>query len=134
MPGAGNNLRRIARSARSASREIIEDSARTVATAVERALAGDTGGDKILSRAPAKLSVKKKIDGHGDLVTAKISPGPGGRAVAQHYWLTQGTKAHKIGARTHPGSKGKGTWNAATRALDSLPAQIRRRFDQILRS
>lgn len=115
---AASLLRNVARETRSLPRKAIDEIVTTVSKAGTKHLAGDTGGDRILSgttrRQATRLTVRKKVQGDS-VVTGLVSPGPSGRPIAMWSWLEWGT------VHTRP----KHTWSlgvepAVERAVDDV--------------
>lgn len=130
-------LRRVARASESFPRRFVTDATKKIATAIDKRLIGDAGGDRLLSGTnrngrAVRLRVQRKVDGH-QVVTGEVAPGPNGRPIALWSWLDRGTKPHMIGGRQHPGTAAKHTWSKpADEALAEVGRDIQREFSKVI--
>lgn len=115
-----DELRTAAKKVRSLPNQMVRAGAKSVADPLNAAYTRAAGGDGRLSGVPGMAAFKANTSVRGNAVAkGRVGMLPAGPAK----WINSGTKPRRQGRGTHPGTRGKGTFDRTTDA--ALPEAMR---------
>lgn len=128
-----NELHQAAKKVRSLPNQMVRAGATVLKKPIVDAYRRDSGGDLKLSglRNSGKFTVNTSVRG---AAAAKGRVFMGGKMAGPAKWLNEGTRRRRQGSGTHPGTRGKGTFDTAASAhLRDAEREMSRLFDRTLR-